>query len=132
MRHWTARRGEPGSWAGSWRTRWRTLTWMRTSRTSTSSSTRREPPQGVRRATAPGFAWDGPFDRPPARQYPQLLHRGAHRPREEHAGRPPARDHPYAHAPTDARASARRHGPRAGEGDHDQVARDRHGVRGAR
>ena len=50
----------------------------------------------------------------------QLLHHRAHRPRQVHAGRPPARTHRRAHPARDDRAGPRLHGPRARARHHHQ------------
>ena len=54
--------------------------------------------------------------------HPQLLHRGAHRPRQVDAGRPPARGHPHGRRPRHARPVPRQDGPRARTRHHDQGA----------
>ena len=65
-----------------------------------------------------------------ARPHPQLLHRGAHRPRQVDAGRPRARGHRDPLRARDARAGARLDGARARARDHDQGAgRPRHVAR---
>src|SRR6266550_7515421 len=63
-----------------------------------------------------------PFERDGHRRlsHPQLLHRGAHRPREVDAGRPDARAHAHRRHAGDARAVPRSDGPRTRARYHDQ------------
>src|SRR6185436_14245010 len=107
-------------------TRWSTPTWTRISAASNwnSSTIRpcptgrlpRRPPAAGRAAVACGWASGGTFERSPAPEHPQLLHRGAHRPWQEHAGRPAARAHAHADAAADEGPGPGRHGPGAREG----------------
>ena len=64
--------------------------------------------------------------------HPQLLHRGAHRPRQVDAGRPAARGDPHGRRPRHARAVPRQDGPRARARDHDQGAGGAAAARGLR
>ena len=65
-------------------------------------------------------------------KHPQLLHHSAHRPRQIDAGRPPFGEDQYAESARNAVAGARRHGPGAREGHHDQEPRHTDGIQGPR
>ena len=69
-----------------------------------------------------GARLDSAPDDPPG-AHPQLQHRGAHRPRQEHARRSAARGDPHHRPAPDDEPGARLDGPRAREGDHHQGPR---------
>ena len=64
--------------------------------------------------------------------HPELLHRGAHRPREVDAGRPPAGADPHGRGPRHARAVPGQDGSGARAGHHDQGAGRAAAARGVR
>src|SRR5678809_1479616 len=89
--------------------RWSMRTLTPTSAASNSNSstirpcrTGRPRPRPAAAGAAPrAWASGGTFERPQAGEHPQLLHRRPHRPRQEHARRPPARADAHADAAAD-------------------------------
>ena len=93
---------------------------------------RRKPPCAAAGSAAPAAVLPLPVAMSDLSTHPQLLHHRAHRPRQEHAGRPPARAHRRHDRARHEGAGARQHGPGARARHHHQGARRAHPVPRAR